>query len=122
MYLIVCYHTATYISLITIVTSHITVLALCDFFSVNYETGSIRRGHLKENSRANKNHINLSSLITHDKLHYRSRSFNPPHGVCMREFQIRVLTTPGRIHIFISLYLPTTSTLYKSRVITNLIY
>ena len=112
-----------YISLITVVISHIMVLTP-DFSSVNTLrlTGSIRRKHLKDNFGADRDHTNLSSLITHDKLHYRSCSFKPLHDVCMCEFQTRCLTTLGRIHIFTSLYLPTMFTLCKSKVIRNRIY
>ena len=112
-----------YISLITVVISHIMVLTP-DFSSVNTFrlTGSIRRKHLKDNSGADRDHTNLSSLITHDKLHYTSCSFKPPHDVCMCEFQTRCLTTLGRSHIFTSLYLPTMFTWCKSKVIINRIY
>ena len=112
-----------YISLITVVISHIMVLTP-DFSSVNTLrlTGSIRRKHLKDNFGADRDHTNLSSLITHDKLHYRSCSFKLLHDVCMCEFQTRCLTTLGRIHIFTSLYLPTMFTLCKSKVIRNRIY
>ena len=112
-----------YISLITVVISHIMVLTP-DFSSVNTFrlTGSIRRKHLKDNSGADRDHTNLSSLITHDTLHYRSGSFNPPHDACMGEFQTRCLTPLGGIHIFTSLYLPTMFTWYESKVIINHIY
>lgn len=57
---------------ITVITSKIIILAICDFSSVYCKLQGlcIRRGHFKENTRVYRIHTNLCSLMTHDKLHY----------------------------------------------------